>query len=173
MEIAFEVPANPHFLLVHVRRHLTDEMAEKYTRTTMTSAPAWLRPFFDFQTISHVHLMRHRVRFRTYRKQIDWSPFREFLLAGPLPAAFGAVSVTTAEASQLRRSYPAPEEFPERLVVEGLKASQVHPLTAAIYQIEGVVELIGRRRELVVKRSPIYNFEEIEARLKPLLTGPK
>ena len=167
--VALEAPVNPDIYVLHVRRHLTDEMADKYNRTTMTRAPQLVRPFFGFQPISEVHVMRHRLRFRTYKKEYDWSLFRDYLLERVVPEVFGAVEVKTLPAGPLRRSYSLSIRFEDPLVVEGLAVSRVHPFTKAVFAIEGVAELVCRRQELVLKRSPLYSFEELEAQLQPLL----
>ncbi len=169
LEVALETPANPAFFLLHIRRHLTDAMVEKYNRTSMARAPHWVQVFFTFQPISNVHVMRHRVRFRTYKKAYDWTRFEGYLLERLLPESLGKVRVTQLVASDLRRSYPTAISFDEPLVVEGRTVSKVHPFTAAVYAIDGVVELVCRSGELVVKRSPLYGFDEIERQLRPLL----
>ena len=167
--VALEAPVNPNLYLLHVRRHLTDKMAEKYNRTTMTRAPGWVQPFFGFQPISDVHVMRHRLRFRTFKKDYDWSLFQDHLLEHVAPEVFGAVKVISLPAGPLRRSYATPLHFDEPLVVEGLAVSRIHPFTEAVFAIEGVAELVCRQQQLVVKRSPLYSFAELEARLQPLL----
>ena len=169
--IALEAPVNPNVYLLHVRRHLTDEMAEKYNRTTMTRAPGWVQPFFGFQPISDVHVMRHRLRFRTFKKNYDWSLFRDHFLELVAPEVFGTVKVISLPAGPLRRSYVMPLHFHDPLVVEGLAVSRKHPFTAAVFAIEGVAELVCRRQELVLKRSPLYSFAELEAQLQPILEG--
>ena len=101
--VALEAPVNPNIYVLHVRRHLTDEMAEKYNRTTMTRAPSWVQPFFGFQPISDVHVMRHRLRFRTFKKDYDWSLFGDYLLQRTAPEVFGALQVIPLPAGPLRR----------------------------------------------------------------------
>lgn len=167
--IGFEPAVNPHFYLLHVRRHLTDEMAEKYNRSTMTRAPDWIQLFFTFQPISDVHVMRHRIRFRTFKKDYPWQLLVDYLVEKVLPGMLGPFKLTAVDDSAPRRSYVMPVAFAHLTVVEGLKVSRAHPFTAAVYAIEGVTELKCQGRELVVKRSPLYSWEEIEEQLFPLL----
>ncbi len=167
--IGFEAAGNPHFYLMHVRRHLTDEMAEKYNRSTMMRAPDWIQPFFIFQPISDVHVMRHRIRFRTFKKGYTWQLLVDYLVEKVLAGMLGPFKLTPVDGSEPRRSYGMPVAFAHLTVVEGLKVSRAHPFTAAVYAIEGVTELKCRGRELVVKRSPLYNWAEIERQLSPLL----
>lgn len=167
--IGFEAAVNPHFYLLHVRRHLTDEMAEKYNRSSMMEAPEWVRPFFSFQPISDVHVMRHRIRFRTFKKGYPWQLLVDYLVEKVLPGILGPFKLTAVDGSAPRRSYVMPAAFAYLTVVEGLKASRAHPFTAAVYAIEGVTELKCQGREMIVKRSPLYSWAEIEEQLSPLL----
>ncbi len=165
VEIAFEQRDNPQLLLLHFRTVLTDEMAEKYTRTSASATPQWIRGAFDYQTISDVHMMRYRVRFRTYRKRSDWQPFIDFLCAGLLPRSLGQVAHRQLAAGQLRRTFSVPEPFDSLTVIEGLAASLGHPLMAELFQIPGVAEIKGQGHALTIKRAALYGWEEIEARL--------
>ena len=171
MAVAIERSANPHFLLAHVRGHLTDEMAEKYSRSTVAKAPHWVRPFFNFQTISDVHVMRHRLRFRTYKKRYDWNPYVEHLLEQLLPGIFGSVKVIPLDSGNLRKSYRSIEITDELVVIEGRKVSRDHPRMAAVYDVPGVVEIKWRENEITLKRSPLYGWEEIEQELPPQVTA--
>ena len=167
--IGFEATVNPHFYLLHVRRHLTDELAEKYNRSTMTQAPDWIRPFFDFQPISDVHVMRHRIRFRTYKKGYSWQLLVDYLVKKVLSGILGPFKLAEVDSSEPRRNYVMPVALTQLTVVEGLKASRAHPFTAAVYAIEGVTELKCQDRDMIVKRSPLYSWAEIEEQLVPLL----
>jgi hypothetical protein len=171
MAVAIERSANPHFLLAHLRGHLTDEMAEKYSRSTIANAPHWVRPFFDYQTISDVHVMRHRLRFRTYKKLYDWNPFADHLLKKLLPDIFGSVKITPLDPGNLRKLYHSIETTDELVVIEGRNVSRVHPRMAAVYDVSGVVEIKWRENELTLKRSPLYGWEEIEKELPPQVTA--
>lgn len=144
-------------------------MAEKYNRSTMTQAPDWIQPFFTFQPISDVHVMRHRIRFRTFKKDYPWQLLVDYLVDKILPDMLGPFKITAVDGSEPRRSYVMPMTFAHLTVVEGLKVSRGHPFTAAVYAIEGVTELKCQGSDLVVKRSPLYSWEGIEERLRPLL----
>ena len=167
--IGFEAVVNPHFYLLHVRRHLTAELAAKYNRPTMTQAPDWIQPFFTFQPISDVHVMRHRIRFRTYKKGYPWQLLVDYLVEKVLPGMLGPFKLAEVDSSAPRRSYVMLAAFAQLTVVEGLKASRAHPFTAAVYAIEGVTELKCQDWEMIVKRSPLYSWAEIEKQCVPLL----
>ena len=173
VEIAFEQLANAHFLLLHFRTVLTDAMAEKYSRPSAASAPRWIRAAFDYQTISDVHLMRYRLRFRTYRKRLDWQPFIDFLYADLLPRSLGQVALRQLPAGNLRRTFAVPEAFDKLTVIEGLAASLGHPLMAALFRIPGVAEIKARGHALTIKRAALYGWGEIEAQLPGSLEPQK
>lgn len=165
VEIAFEQLANPHFLLLHFRTVLTDEMAEKYSRSSASATPHWIRGAFGYQTISDVHLMRYRLRFRTYRKRYDWQPFIDFLSTDLLPRSLGKVVHRPLPAGKLRRTFVVREAFDNLTVIEGLAASLGHPLMAKLFRIPGVAEIKGQGHALTIKRAALYGWGEIEAQL--------
>ena len=160
---AFEQPANGAFLLLHVKTHLTDEMAEKYSRSQASRTPLWLRACFDYQTISDIHLMRHRIRFKTYKPDYDWQPFRDFLMAMPILSGRGKIQWSQPDLTQPRRVYDSPETFEELTVIEGYGQSRRHRFIARLFDVEGVIEVKGKQGEITIKRSPIYEWAEIEA----------
>ena len=169
--MALERSANPHFLLAHARGHLTDEMAEKYSRSTVANAPQWVRPFFGYQTISDVHVMRHRLRFRTYKQHYDWSPYSDHLLEQLLPDIFGSIKIIPLNPGNLRKLYRSNETTGTLVVIEGRKVSRVHPLMMAVYDVPGIVEIKWRGNEITLKRSPLYRWAEIEMGLPPQVTA--
>lgn len=154
---------NPVFLLLHLKTHLTDEMAEKYDRSHAAEAPQWLQPLFDYQTISDIHLMRHRVRFRTYKTGYDWQAFIKFVKGALASSTLWNLSWQPLTPDEPRRVYAAPEPFDSLVVVEGFAQSRGNPFMARLFDIEGIIELKGQGQRLTVKRSPIYSWAEIEA----------
>ena len=138
-------------------------MAEKYDRSHAAQAPDWLQPLFGYQTLSDIHLMRHRVRFRTYKAGYDWQAFIEFAKTSLAGSGWGKLAWQEPYSGEPRRVYTAPEPLDTLLVVEGFKQSRAYPFIAQLFDIEGVIEVKGKGQELTIKRSPLYSWEEIEA----------
>lgn len=138
-------------------------MAEKYNRSQAALVPAWLQPLFGYQTLSDIHLMRHRIRFRTYKASYDWQPFIDFAKATLASSQWGPIAWADLDLGEPRRVYAAPQPYDSLLVVEGHRQSRAYRFIARLFDIEGVIEVKGKGPELTIKKSPLYSWEEIEA----------
>ncbi|NKB87117.1 MAG: hypothetical protein GKS06_02710 [Acidobacteria bacterium] len=167
MNAVREFPANPHALVIHTDARLTDEIVETYVSDS-SRAPDWVRRLLAIEGVRVVSLNTYKARVQKH-KNAAWNQVLdhvEGILADGL--AIGAIE-DHVPASSDRRTFCWHHGPFTRRVFEGRSQAAKHPLAGRLFAIDGVAEVILDGNTVEIRRSPLFEWDELAASIESSL----
>jgi hypothetical protein len=146
--LAVEAPPNPHVRVFHVREELTREIVAVFG----AGAPPWLAPVVAHEGVREASLNRYRIRVSKSR-DAEWSALEPVAIAA-FESRFGAIGPLPPAPESSARF--APVSGPRR-VFEGVSSAAHDPLGRALFEIEGVAEVVFDPLETLVVKGRLFD----------------
>lgn len=167
MRAAREFPANPHALVIHTTERLTERIVETYT-AVRADTPAWAAAVVSVPGVRVLSVNTYKLRVQKHKDRA-WNEVLEPVEAA-VQSAFDLARIEDlVEEGCRRRSFCWHGDPFARAVFEGRAHGREHPLAGALFELDGVAEVILDAHTVQVRRGPLFGWEtladQIEARI--------
>lgn len=164
MRIAREAPANPEVTIYHTDRALTDAIVETYAHGA-GSRPPLAAAILSVPGIRQVSIIRYKVRV-TKGRGTRWEIVLPSVDRAVL-TSLGGSSVETTPRDEDHRTFRVRARAPlPRAVYEGAGVAEEHPLSDALFSLDGVAEVILDGDEVHVRKGRLFSWPALEPKAR-------